>query len=119
MEMPEDIPEYCQRGDNESWESAEMKDYAEKACALGVMGINMKEFKPNTEVTRAEFWTILSRILRWDKYNVDPDSDEVWYDKHLLALKEDDIMTKIDNPLNVIELREWVWLMLRRTQNIK
>jgi hypothetical protein len=40
-----------------------------------------------------------------------------YYELHLKALKDDSIMTQIDNPLTRKELREWVWVMLRRARS--
>ncbi len=55
--------------------------------------------------------TVLSRVLWWDKYNLTGAS---YYDLHLKALKRKWIMTKIEHPINVVEIRKWAWLMLRR-----
>jgi hypothetical protein len=65
---------------------------------------------PNALVTRAEFGTVLSRVLRWDKYN----SWTLYYTDHLQALKEADIMTKIINAEIINEIRWYVLLMLMR-----
>ena len=119
-EAPEEIPEHCKWNDNtKDWESAEIKEYAEKACALWIMWINVNTFQPKNVVSRAEFGTILSRMLRWDKYDVAKASKEIpYYENHLKELKEKWIMTQIDNPLNRKELRKWVWVMLKRTSEI-
>lgn len=37
-----------------SKQSAEMKDYAIKACQLGIMGKGVTKFNPNALVTRAQ-----------------------------------------------------------------
>lgn len=50
--------------DDISNQSAEMKFYIKLSCQLGLMGIDMAEFDPNTKVTRAQFGTILSRVIR-------------------------------------------------------
>jgi hypothetical protein len=39
-----------------------------------------------------------------------------YYEKHLRALKSEEIMTQIDNPLSRKELRKRVWVMLRRVE---
>ena len=118
-ELPKEIPEYCKWDDNASvWESQEIKEYAEKACALWVMWINTNIFDPNWEVTRAQFWTTLSRILWWDKYNVEDTSNIPYYEKHLKALKDNKILGTTENPEKIIELRKWIWMMLRRTKEI-
>ena len=111
-EIPEKIPYQCRWNDwKTDRESQEIKEYAEKACALGLMWIDMEKFLPNMEVTRAQFWTIISRLLWWKKY--------AWwtpyYKKHLNALKENNIMTQIEKPEKRIEMRKRVWLMLMRS----
>ena len=111
-EIPEKIPSYCRWNDRRTdRESEEIKDYAVKSCALWLMWLDMEKFLPNMEVTRAQFWTIMSRLLWWKKY--------AWwtpyYRKHLNALKENNIMTQIENPEKRVELRQWVWLMLMRS----
>ncbi len=98
-------------------ESQEIKWYAEKACALWIMWINVKTFAPNRVVTRAEFGTVLSRILRWNKYDVEKASKEnPYYKKHLEALKAEWIMTQIDNPTKREEKRKRVRVMLKRVE---
>ena len=116
-ETPTKIPSRCVWWDNESdWESEEIKDYARKACALWLMGLYVEDFLPNKVVSRAEFWTVLSRLLWWDAYNVIDTSNMPYYELHLKALKDASIMTQIDNPLGRRELREWVRVMLRRAR---
>jgi len=81
-----------------------------KSCQLWLMGQWVTSFRPKDSVTRAEFWTVLSRALRWDKY-------EWWstyYQNHLKALKSEWIMNKIDVPMNK-EVRGYVMLMLMRS----
>jgi hypothetical protein len=80
-----------------------------KSCQLWFMGQWVTSFRPKDSVTRAEFWTVLSRALRWDKY-------EWWYtyyENHLKALKSEWIMNKIDTPMSK-EMRWYVMLMLMR-----
>ena len=116
--VPYDITYNClYRGDNEStWESDEIRDYATKACAFWVMWINMEnnEFLPNSIVTRAEFWTVMSRVLWWDKYNIIDTDNRMYYEDHLQALKSEDILTQINDPEARREIRKWVWLVFRR-----
>ena len=116
QEIPEKIPSECRWNDwRWDWESEEIKDYAVKSCALWLMWLDMPKFLPNMQVTRAQFGTIMSRLLWWKKY--------AWwtpyYRKHLNALKENNIMTQIDNPERRVELRQWVWLMLMRSAQNK
>ena len=117
-EMPADIPHECLvwNDDEILWESQEIKDYATKSCALWIMWIDMEnnEFLPNKVVNRAEFWTIVSRILWWDKYNVVHSQEKPYYVDHLEMLKQNWFMTKIDNPELNNELRKRVWVVLKR-----
>jgi hypothetical protein len=99
------------------WKSPETKLYAQKACALWVMWIRMRNFMPNKILDRAEFGTILSRLLWWDRYDVvDATKTKLYYTKHLNALSERKIMTQIENPEAKKELRKWAWLMLMRSR---
>ena len=81
-----------------------------KSCQLWLMGQWVTSFRPKDSVTRAEFWTVLSRALWWSK-------NEWWstyYENHLKALKSEWIMNKIDTPMNK-EIRWYVMLMLMRS----
>ena len=82
------------------------------ACQLWLMWQGINNFRPNDWVTRAEFWTILSRALWWSQ-------NEWWttyYQNHLKALKSEWIMTNISYPMNK-ELRWYVMIMLMRSSN--
>ena len=112
------IPIQCHWIDVESeWQTKERKEYAEKACALWVMWLYMDNFLPNKVLDRAEFGTILSRLLWWDKYDVvDATETKLYYTRHLWALNREWIMKQIDNPVERKELRKWAWLMLMRVK---
>jgi hypothetical protein len=64
---------------------------------------------PDKYVSRAEFRTIFSLILRW---NENEGTEQYRYQNHLLALKNAKIITNIDPTL--IELRAWVLLQIYR-----
>ena len=88
----------------------ELVTFVTKSCQLWLMGQWVSSFKPKNPVTRAEFWTILSRALRWNK-------NEWWstyYENHLKALKTEWIMNKINTPMDK-EIRWYVMLMLMRS----
>ncbi len=93
----------------------DLADYIQLACQLQIMGIDangnpIKNFNPHGEVTRAEFATVLSRILYGSEHN------QEWadfYSKHLEALKEASILKNTTPTMK--ELRGWVMLMLMRT----
>ena len=74
-------------------------------------GFPLAEFNPNGTVSRAEFGTALSRVLWGDKYN---QAGEIWYEKHLNALKTAGIMHELIPGLQ--ELRGWIMLMLMRAE---
>ena len=114
-EIPSEIPVECSWWDTD-WESEEIKDYAEKACALWVMWIYMEDFLPNKILDRAELGTIISRLLWWDRYNVIDTNNRPYYVEHLKELKSEGIMTQIQNPEARRELRKWAWVMLMRVQ---
>lgn len=81
-----------------------------ESCQLWLMWQWITDFRPNDSVTRAEFWTVLSRTLRWDEY-------EWWttyYQNHLEALKNKWIMNNISSPMDK-EIRWYVMLMLMRS----
>ena len=96
-------------------QSKEAQTYATAACQLGLMGYDSNgktvksTFNPNAEVDRAQFGTILSRLLYGDKYN----GGKTYYTNHLDALKNAWVMSKIDTPTQK-ELRGYVMLMMMR-----
>lgn len=104
----------CEFSDTASL-TKEMQYYAMAACRLWLMwyesdGVTIKKnFDPETEVDRAQFGTILSRLMRENKY----DNGSPYYKKHLNALKTEWIMTKIENP-SAKEMRGWVMVMMQR-----
>ena len=81
----------------------------------------LKKFNPNSYVSRAEFWTTLSRLLYGETNNLFTENDRMQYqryEKYLLALKQSGIMTEIDERrISIKELRWYVMLMLMRAQN--
>jgi hypothetical protein len=113
--LSEKVPASCHRKDgNNAWESSEMKDYATKACQLGLMGMDMDYFQPYLVVSRAQFGTILSRLLWQTTYA----GGKMYYTNHLQALKDNGIMTQIDHPEEKQELRQRVRLMLMRSTKL-
>lgn len=82
-------------------QSTEMKFYIKLACQLGLMGVDMEKFSPKTQITRAQFGTILSRVIWGGKYN----DSTPYYTSHLNALKAAAIMTQINNPTITDEIR--------------
>lgn len=96
-------------------QSSELRFYIKLACQLGLMGLNTNgtpdhEFNPEAIVTRSQFGTILSRVIRWSQYN----GGDPFYAPHLLALKNASIMTQISNPTSINEIRGYVMIMMKR-----
>lgn len=98
-------------------QSDEMKYYATLACQLRIMWLDgnenpAEEFNPDGIVTRAEFGTAFSRLIFGGKVK-----NWKWkerYVPHLQALKDVNIMKKIDEPF-MEELRWRVMLMMMRS----
>ena len=114
-DIPSDIPAECLSWTDTYRESDEIKDYATKSCALWLMWIEVNQnFDPEKIVPRSQFGAVLSRILRWDKYNIEWTADKPRYTDHLNALKNEWIMTQIDNP-KILEKRWYIMIMLMRS----
>lgn len=89
---------------------SDLEAYAVLACQLGLMGVGTNGiFNPNGVVDRATFGTVLSRVIRGDKYN----NGNPWYANHLSALNAAGVMTNISNPL-APEIRGYAMLMMQR-----
>lgn len=94
----------------------DLADYIQLAYQLQIMGINadgtpIQAFEPHKLVSRAEFATVLSRVIWGNKHNI---SGNDRYSAHLQALKKYEIITS-DVPANWWELRGRALLMLHRT----
>jgi hypothetical protein len=119
---PDTTKEGCNQYNDTNYLTDEMKFFTKTACQLNLMGLQPNgytpkpSFDPNDIITRAEFGTILSRLVYGDKYNVytGEETKYQWYEKHLAALRRDKVMTKIDDPF-VGEWRSWILLMLYRS----
>jgi len=108
----------CEFSDMDN-ESQEMQYYAKTSCQLYLMWLHpdwvtpKDVFDPNEIVTRAQFGTVLSRLLWQLTYAVGP--NDIFYIKHLEALKNNAIMTQIYGEWpSRQELRWRVMLMLMR-----
>lgn len=99
--------------------NGDLTGYIQQAYQLQIMGIDAKgnpiaNFNPNAQVTRAEFATVLSRVLYGDKNNQEGAN---FAEKHLEALKAAGILK--DTTPTMKELRGWVMLMLMRAEGVK
>lgn len=96
----------------------DLADYIKLAYQLQIMGIDahgkpLEYFNPHALVSRAEFGTVLSRVLFGAEYN---QSGEKWYEKHLNALKAVKILNVMTPTMQ--ERRGWVMLMMKRTETV-
>ena len=92
--------------------------YINRAYQYNIMwvdanGNQLEYFNPYWKVSRAEFWTVFSRVLYWNQYNK---SWSNFYENHLKALKNAKIMNFIENP-SQYESRWLVMLMMMRTDS--
>lgn len=88
-----------------------LKEFTQRICSYKIMWTDGKSFNPRGKVTRAELGTTISRMLWWDRYNVD------WKDYfiyHLNALKENWIMNDIQTPNKIFAKRWDIFVMLKR-----
>ena len=96
-------------------DSEELQFYMRTVCQLGLMwlksdGTPDTMFTSNGILTRAQFGTILSRLLYGDTYNGKPGKR---YEAHLKALNAAGIMKDISKPM-AAELRGYILLMMMR-----
>jgi hypothetical protein len=101
------------------YQGTDLYDYMTLACQYEVMGIHpdytpLTDFMPDKYVSRAEFGTIFSRILRG---KTNEGSNQFRYQNHLLALRNAKIISNIDPTL--LELRAWVFLQLYRAATME
>jgi len=92
----------------------DLVQYVTESCQLGLMGQWVSSFRPTDPISRAEFWTILSRALWWNTYESNWGEYYIW---HLNALKEKWIMNNISSPKERLEKRGNVMIMLMRSKN--
>lgn len=99
-------------------QSKALKEAMQTACQLGLMGVNNTDrlpastFQPSEITTKAQFITIVSRMLYGDKYN---SKDMCRYCRHVAALRRAGIVTKTQDLFD--PLRTGVaMLMLMRAQ---
>ena len=110
-----DLPSYADTKEIKG----DLADYIQLAYQLGIMGVDaegnaLANFNPYAEVTRAEFGTVLSRVMFGNKFN---QTGEKFFEKHLEALKEAGVLK--DTTAANKELRGWVMLMLQRAEGVK
>lgn len=89
----------------------DLADYAVKACQLGLMGIGTNGiFDPMKVLSRAEAFTVISRMFYGDKYN----GGNPYYAAHMNALQKAGLVNDLSNPTRPI-IRGDVMLVLKRS----
>ena len=93
-----------------SWLATSKQNIIKKSCQLWLIPIEngKKTFNPNQAANRATFWTMLSRALRWARY----EGGNPYYIDHLNALKTAWIMNQINNPESKNEIKWYVLSMI-------
>ena len=112
LEQKPDVSKNIQFNDVTDKQNSDYNNAATLAYQLWIMWQNIKNnnFRPNYEVTRAEFATALSRML----YNIEDGKwNNKYYEPHILKLYDQGIINKT-NP-NIKEKRWYVMLMLMRS----
>lgn len=100
----------CSFTDLASIAGSDLVAHVTAACQLGLMGVGTNGvFNPNGSLTRAEFGTVLSRLLYGDANN----GGNPWYANHLQALKDAGVLNNISNPM-ALEVRGYVFIALQR-----
>ena len=92
--------------------NAKYNNWIVLAYQFGIMWQNVKDnkFRPNDEITRAEFVTVLSRLLYWTE---DWRYKNRYYEPHMAKLYNEWIINKTDPAIK--EKRWYVMTMLMRT----
>lgn len=114
-----DTSKNCYFSDISSSLDYQYDNWVTNACQLGLMWVWIAQFNPYWLVTRAEFWTVLSRALNSDNPTLlsSMNNASPYYSEHLNFLNEKWIMNNISMPLN-LERRWRVMLMLMRADDI-
>ena len=110
-----DVSKKCVFTDVSSDLDKQYDNWVTNACQLWLMWQWISKFRPYDKVTRAEFWTILSRLLYWTRY----DWWRTFYINHLNHLKLAKIMDKIADADKINEKRSNVMIMLKKSYDIE
>lgn len=108
------------------WTPEATKAAAELVCQFDIMGINqdltpLKNFNPDEIVTRDQLTTVISRIIRREKYN---QGGKTFYEKHIEKLAEEWLLTDSspsdkkasDTTPNLVEVKGIFYFLLQRAE---
>ena len=108
------------------WAPEATRVAAQLVCQFDIMGINqdltpLKNFNPDEIVTRDQLTTVISRIIRREKYN---QGGKTFYEKHIEKLAEEWLLTNSspsdkkasDTTPNLVEVKGILYLLLQRAE---
>ena len=108
------------------WTPEATRVAAQLVCQFDIMGINqdltpLKNFNPDEIVTRDQLTTVISRIIRREKYN---QGGKTFYEKHIEKLAEEWLLTDSspsdkkasDTTPNLVEVKGIFYLLLQRAE---
>ncbi len=108
------------------WAPEATRVAAQLVCQFDIMGINqdvspLKNFNPDEIVTRDQLTTVISRIIRREKYN---QGGKTFYERHIEKLVEEGLLAgtapndkKItDTTPNLVEAKGIFYLLLQRAE---
>ena len=108
------------------WAPEATRVAAQLVCQFDIMGINqdltpLKNFNPDEIVTRDQLTTVISRIIRREKYN---QGGKTFYEKHIEKLAEEWLLTDSspsdkkasDTTPNLVEVKGIFYLLLQRAE---
>ena len=108
------------------WAPESTRVAAQLVCQFDIMGINqdltpLKNFNPDEIVTRDQLTTVISRIIRREKYN---QGGKTFYERHIEKLVEEGLLAgtapndkKItDTTPNLVEAKGIFYLLLQRAE---
>lgn len=119
------ITQVCEQSYNDiQWVSLELKQYIKLWCSMWIMWLQsdwktpLVSFRSTDTVTRAEFGTVLSRVLYGNTYDVWLKTNINWYEKHLQNLYGQWFIKNIVwNWPSYIEKRWNTWIVLERVSS--
>lgn len=102
--------------------TSDMEEFIIQSCELGYMwyranGVDyLERFRPYTPVSIAEVSIILSRIMWKNKYAI---SETLWYQWHLHAVYENNLLDNITKPFDYITRKDAYLMLYRLSKTLK
>lgn len=89
-------------------------NWVKNACQLSLMWQWITNFRPYDKVTKAEFWTILSRLLYWNEFDVKYEAYYLWHLNQLLRVW---IISNLEHP-EKNEIRGNIMVMIKKSSTL-